>query len=68
MKLLEIADNESKRPFERKRKYELEKHLKHVKMRLEMLQDLKCEGQEIMVAGDKENEAVTNGVSCWMNF
>ena len=37
-------------------------------MRLEMLQDLKYEGQEIMVAGDKENEAVTNGVSCWMNF
>ena len=29
VKLLEIAENESKRLFERKRKYELEKH--HVK-------------------------------------
>ena len=29
VKLLEIAENESKRLFERKRKYELEKHLKH---------------------------------------
>ena len=29
-KLLEIAENESERLFERKRKYELEKHLKHV--------------------------------------
>ena len=30
VKLLEIAENEGQRLFERKRKYELEKHLKHV--------------------------------------
>ena len=51
MKLLEIAENESKRLFERKSKYELEKHLKHVETRLEILQELKYEGQEIIVAG-----------------
>ena len=69
VKLLEIAENESKRLFERKRKYELEKHLRHVEKRLEILQDLKHEGQEIMVAGDKEDEALmlANGVSYLMN-
>ena len=61
VKLLEIAENESKRLFERKRKYEREKHLKHVKTGLEILRDLKYEGQEIMVAGDKEDEAVNVG-------
>ena len=50
VKLLKIAENESKRLFERKKKYELEK-----------LQDLKYEGQEIMFAGDKEDEAVNVG-------
>ena len=64
MKLLEIAENESKRLFERKRKYELEKHLKHVETRLEILHDLNYEGQEIMVAGDKEDEAVNIGEWC----
>ena len=64
MKLLEIAENESKRLFERKRKYELEKHLKHVEKRLEILQDLKYEWQEIIVAGDKEDEAVNVGEWC----
>ena len=58
VKLLEIAENESTRLFKSKRKYELEKH---VKTRLEILQDLKYEGQEIMVAGDKEGEAVNVG-------
>ena len=61
VKLLEIAENESKRLFEKKRKYELEKHIKHAETRLEILQDLKYEGQEIMVAGDKEDEAVNVG-------
>ena len=46
VKLLEIAENKSKRLFERKKKYELDKHLKHVEMRLEIRQDLKYEGQE----------------------
>ena len=64
VKLLEIAENESKRLFERKRKYELEKHLKHVEKRLEILQDLKYEGQEIIVAVDKEDEAVNVGEWC----
>ena len=64
VKLLEIAENESKRLFEKKRKYELEKHLKHVETRLEILQDLKYEEQEIMVAGDKEDEAVNVGEWC----
>ena len=50
VKLLKIAENESKRLFERKKKYELEK-----------FQDLKYEGQEIMFAGDKEDEAVNVG-------
>ena len=50
VKLLKIAENESKKLFERKKKYELEK-----------LQDLKYEGQEIMFAGDKEDEAVNVG-------
>ena len=59
VKLLEIAENESKRLFERK--HELEKHLKHVETCLKILQDLKYEGQEIMVAGDKEDEAVNVG-------
>ena len=61
VKLLEIAENEGKRLFERKRKYKLEKHLKHVETSLEILQDLKYEGQEIMVAGDKEDEAENVG-------
>ena len=61
VKLLEIAENDSKRLFERKKKYELEKH---VETRLEMLQDLKYEGQERMVAGDEEDEAVNVGEWC----
>ena len=69
MELLEIAENEIKRLFERKRKYVLEKHLKHVETRLEILQDLNYEGQEIMVIGDEEDEAVNvgNGLSYWKN-
>ena len=63
VKLLEIAENKSKRLFERKRKHELKKYLKHVKTCLEILQDLKYEGQETMDAGDKEDEAVN--VSDW---
>ena len=50
--------------FERKRKYELEKHLKHVETRLEILQDLKYEGQEWLVAGDEEDEEVSVGEWC----
>ena len=42
---------------------ELEKHLKHVETRLEILEKLKFEGQEIMVARDKDDEAVK--VSEW---
>ena len=53
VKLLETAENESKRLFKRKRKYELEKHLKHIETRLKILQDLKYGGEERMVAGDK---------------
>ena len=44
VQLLEIAENESKRLFQRKRKYELEKHVKHVETLLEILQDLKIKG------------------------
>ena len=44
VKVLGIAENERKKLFERQRK-----HLKHVKTRLEILQDLKYEGQEIML-------------------
>ena len=50
--------------FERKRKCELEKHLKHVETRLEILQDLKYEGQEWLVAGDEEDEEVSVGEWC----
>ena len=64
VKLLEIAENVSKKLFERKKKYELEKHLKYVETRLEILQDLKYEGQEEMVAGDEEDEAVNVGEQC----
>ena len=69
VKLLEIVENERKSLFERKMKYELQKHLKHVKIRLEILQYLKYEGQERMVAGDEDNETprmLANGVSYWM--
>ena len=64
MKLLEIAEIEIKRKFERKRKYELEKHLKHVETRLEILQDIKYEGQKIMVAGAEDNEAINVAEWC----
>ena len=37
VKLLEIAENESKNLFKRKKNYELEKHLKHDETRLEIL-------------------------------
>ena len=40
------------------------KHLKHVETRLEKLQDLKFEGQEIMVPGDNEDEPVNVGEWC----
>ena len=46
VKLLEIAEKESKKLFERKRKYEPEKHLKHVETRLEILQDLKYKSKK----------------------
>ena len=64
MKLLEIAENESKVLFERKKKYELEKNLKHVETLLEILQDLKYERHERMVAGDEKDEAVNIGEWC----
>ena len=68
-KLSKITENEGKRLFERKRKYELEKHLKHVEKRPEIPQDLKYEGQERMVTGDVEDDEVNvgNGVSYLMN-
>ena len=50
---LETAENKSKILFKRKRKYELEKNLKHIETRLEILQDLKYGGQERIVACDK---------------
>ena len=59
-KQVKLLENESNTLFERKGKYELEKHLKHVETRLEILQDLKYEGQE-MVAGDKKDVAVHVG-------
>ena len=68
VKLLEIAENVSKKLFERKKKYELEKHLKYVETRLEILQDLKYEGQEEMVAGDEEDEAVNVGEQCELRY
>ena len=63
MKLLEMAENENRRLFKRKRKrkYESEKHLKHVETRLKILQDLRYERQERMVAGDEEDKAVNVG-------
>ena len=68
LKLLQIAENESKRLFEEKKKYELEKHLKYVgtrlETRLEILQDLNYEEQERMIAGDEEDEAVSVGEWC----
>ena len=64
VKLLQIVENESKRLFERKKEYGLEKHLKYVETRLEVLQDLKYEGQEEMVGGDEEDEAVNVGEWC----
>ena len=63
LKLLERTENESKRLFERKKKCELEKHLKHVETHLEIVQDLKYEGQERTVAGDEEDEVVNAGQS-----
>ena len=50
--------------FERKRKYELEKHLKYVETYLKILQDVKYEGQEKVVAGKENNEAVNYGKWC----
>ena len=41
VKFLEIAENKSKRLFERKRKCELEKHVKHAGTRLEILPRIK---------------------------
>ena len=41
VKFLEIAENKSKRLFERKRKCELEKHVKHAETRLEILPRIK---------------------------
>ena len=69
VKLLEIAENENKRLFERKKKYELEKYLKHIEICQENFKIFKYEGQESMVAGDKKDEPVklANGISYWMN-
>ena len=55
VKLLEIAENQCKRLFERRKKCKLEKHLKHVKTHLKQIQDLKHEGQERMVADDEDD-------------
>ena len=63
MKFLEIAENKSKRLLERKKKYEVKEHLKHVETRLEIPQNLKYEGHERIVTGDEENEALN--VSEW---
>ena len=64
----EIVKNRSKREQETTRKkeelYELEKHLKHVETRLELLQELKYEGHERMVTGDEEDKAVMLAKCC----
>ena len=61
-----MAENENRRLFKRKRKrkYESEKHLKHVETRLKILQGLRYERQERMVAGDEEDKAVNVGGQC----
>ena len=64
VKFLEIAENKSKRLFERKRKCELEKHVKHAESAWKCFQELKYEGQEIMVVGSKEDVAVNVGEWC----
>ena len=64
MKASEILESECKRLFKRKKKYNLEKNPKHIKTSLEILQDLKYEGQKRMVAGDEEDEAVNVGDCC----
>ena len=63
LKLLERAENESRGLFKRKKKCELEKYLKHVETHLEILQDLKYEGQERTVANDEKDEVVNAGQS-----
>ena len=56
MKLLEIAECNRKRLFERKKKC--------LETCLGILEDLKYEGQERMVVGDEKDETVNVGKCC----
>ena len=48
-KLLELAENETERLLTRKKKSEIEKHLQHVEIKLEKLQEFKYSAQEVLL-------------------
>ena len=55
-KLLELVEKETERLITRNKKSEIEKHLQHVKLELEKLQDLKYSAQDVLLEeGEMEN-------------
>ena len=48
-KLLELAENETERLLMRNKKSEIEKHLQHVEVKLEKLQEFKYSVQEVLL-------------------
>ena len=55
-KLLELAEKETERLIKRNKRSEIKKHLEHVELKLEKLQEFKYSGQEVLLnEGEIEN-------------
>ena len=55
-KLLELAEQETERLIKRNKSSEIEKHVQHVELKLEKLEEIKYSGQEILLnEGEMEN-------------
>ena len=54
IKLLDLAERESKKIIARNRTSEIERHLNHLERKLETMQDMKYEVQEFMVSNKEQ--------------
>ena len=58
MEMLELAERETERLLKRNKLNELQKHLANIEKRFDVLQDLKCKVQELMISESEESKAI----------
>ena len=56
--MLELAERETERLLKRNKLNELQKHLANIEKRFDVLQDLKCKVQELMISESEESKAI----------